>query len=156
MMSVASLNVGRHSVVAPAVLFVPGGRFRMGSEAGRPDEWPVHDAQVRPVRMGREPVTNLEYAWFLASGRVPEPPWWKDPAFWDPEQPVVGVTSDLITSRLRDVHGVTVRSVIDVDDACAWAAEVAREGDLWLTQGAGDIARLAGPLLEALGGEAVT
>jgi UDP-N-acetylmuramate-alanine ligase len=64
------------------------------------------------------------------------------------------VTSDLITSRLRDAHGVKVRSVVDVGDACAWAAEVAREGDLWLTQGAGDIARLAGPLLEALGGEA--
>ena len=92
MMSVASLNVGRHSVVAPAVVFVPGGRFRMGSEGGRADEGPVHDAQVRPVRVGRQPVTNLEYAWFLASGRVPEPPWWKDPSFWDPEQPVVGVT----------------------------------------------------------------
>jgi formylglycine-generating enzyme required for sulfatase activity len=88
----ASLNVGRHSVTAPTLLFVPGGRFRMGSEDGRPDERPVHEAQVRPVRMGREPVTNLEYAWFLATGRVSEPPWWKDPAFWDPEQPVVGVT----------------------------------------------------------------
>jgi formylglycine-generating enzyme required for sulfatase activity len=42
--------------------------------------------------MGRTPVTNLEYAWFLAAGRAPEPPWWKDPAFWDPQQPVVGVT----------------------------------------------------------------
>jgi UDP-N-acetylmuramate--alanine ligase len=76
------------------------------------------------------------------------------PIYEASEQPVVGVTSDLITSRLRDVHGVTVRSVVDVDDACAWAADVAREGDLWLTQGAGDIARLAGPLLEALGVEA--
>ena len=38
----------------------------MGSEGGRPDEWPIHDAQVRPVRMGREPVSNLQYAWFLA------------------------------------------------------------------------------------------
>lgn len=91
-MSVATLNVGRHSVVAPSLVFVPGGRFRMGSESGRSDEKPVHDAQVRPVRIGRGPVTNLEYAWFLSSGRVPEPPWWKDSAFWDPGQPVVGVT----------------------------------------------------------------
>jgi formylglycine-generating enzyme required for sulfatase activity len=91
-MSVATLNVGRHSVVAPSLVFVPGGRFRMGSDNGRSDELPVHDAQVRPVRIGRGPVTNLEYAWFLSSGRVPEPPWWKDPGFWDPGQPVVGVT----------------------------------------------------------------
>jgi len=91
-MSVATLNVGRHSVVAPSLVFVPGGRFRMGSDNGRSDELPVHDAQVRPVRIGRGPVTNLEYAWFLSSGRAPEPPWWKDPGFWDPGQPVVGVT----------------------------------------------------------------
>jgi formylglycine-generating enzyme required for sulfatase activity len=88
----ATLNVGRHSVVAPSLVFVPGGRFRMGSDNGRSDELPVHDAQVRPVRIGRGPVTNLEYAWFLSSGRTPEPPWWKDPGFWDPGQPVVGVT----------------------------------------------------------------
>ena len=93
-MSVASLNPGRRSIVAPGTLFVPGGRFLMGSDTGRPDERPVHEVEVRPVRMGRTPVSNLEYAWFLATGRVPEPPWWKDSAFWDPEQPVVGVTWD--------------------------------------------------------------
>jgi formylglycine-generating enzyme required for sulfatase activity len=34
----------------------------------------------------------MEYAWFLATERAVEPAWWKDPDFWDPEQPVVGVT----------------------------------------------------------------
>jgi len=42
--------------------------------------------------MARTPVSNMEYAWFLATERVPAPPWWKDPGFWDPEQPVVGIT----------------------------------------------------------------
>jgi formylglycine-generating enzyme len=91
-MAVASLGTGRHSIASPATAFVPGGRFLMGSEEGRLDERPAHEAQVRPLRVGRTPVTNLEYAWFLAAGRAPEPPWWKDPGFWDPEQPVVGVT----------------------------------------------------------------
>jgi sulfatase modifying factor 1 len=91
-MAVATTSLGRHSVVAPLAVFVPGGRFVMGSDEGRPDEAPAHEVQVRPLRMGRSPVSNLEYAWFLSTGRVPEPPWWKDPAFWDPEQPVVGVT----------------------------------------------------------------
>jgi UDP-N-acetylmuramate--alanine ligase len=72
------------------------------------------------------------------------------PIYAASEVPVVGVSSDLITSRLRDAHHVTVRSVVDVDDACDWAATEARPGDLWLTQGAGDIARLALPLLERL------
>lgn len=72
------------------------------------------------------------------------------PIYAASETPVVGVTSDLITARLRDDHGVRTRSLVDIDDACAWAEEVARPGDLWLTQGAGDIARLAEPLLATL------
>ena len=72
------------------------------------------------------------------------------PIYAASEVPVVGVSSDLITSRLRDAHHLTVRSVIDVNDACDWAVAEARPGDLWLTQGAGDIARLAHPLLERL------
>ena len=91
-MAVATLVPGRHSIIAPSTLFIPGGRFLMGSEDGRADERPAHEAEVRPVRMGRTPVTNMEYAWFLAAGKAPEPPWWRDPWFWDPEQPVVGVT----------------------------------------------------------------
>jgi formylglycine-generating enzyme required for sulfatase activity len=90
-MAVASLSALRQASHAPATVFVPGGRFLMGS-AGRPDESPVHEVEVRPLRFGRTPVTNLEYAWFLSAGRAPEPPWWKDPDFWDPGQPVVGVT----------------------------------------------------------------
>jgi formylglycine-generating enzyme required for sulfatase activity len=37
-------------------------------------------------------VTNAEYAPFLADGRAEEPPWWHDPDFSSPGQPVVGVT----------------------------------------------------------------
>ena len=72
------------------------------------------------------------------------------PVYAASETPIVGVESDLITSRLRDDHGVKTRSLIDIDDACDWAAHEARPGDLWLTQGAGDIARLAAPLLQTL------
>ncbi len=91
-MAVGSFTALRQATHAPATVFVPGGRFLMGSESGRPDEAPVHEREVRPLRFGRTPVTNMEYAWFLSAGRAPEPPWWKDPDFWDPAQPVVGVT----------------------------------------------------------------
>ena len=43
-------------------------------------------------RLGRTSVTNGEYAPYLAEGGVTSRPWWKDPAFAAPEQPVVGVT----------------------------------------------------------------
>jgi formylglycine-generating enzyme len=49
-------------------------------------------ARIAAFRLGRTAVTNREYAEFLASGRAAEPPWWNDPSFSGPIQPVVGVT----------------------------------------------------------------
>jgi formylglycine-generating enzyme required for sulfatase activity len=80
-------------LVAPAAVAIPGGWFRMGSENGRPDEGPVHVAEVAPFRMAITPVTVRQYAEFLATGPMVEPPpWWSDPDFSDPDQPVVGVS----------------------------------------------------------------
>jgi formylglycine-generating enzyme required for sulfatase activity len=64
----------------------------MGSWAGRPDERPVHSVTVGRFRLARTPVTNEQYAAFVESGLAPAPPWWRDPAFAAPGQPVVGVT----------------------------------------------------------------
>src|SRR5574341_1437648 len=78
-------------VDADGLVLVPGGRFRMGSEQGRPDERPVHEVEVSPFFLARVPVTRAEYAPFLDVGGVEAPPWWSDPAFSAPDQPVVGV-----------------------------------------------------------------
>jgi sulfatase modifying factor 1 len=53
---------------------------------------PAIAAGQRPFHLGRTPVTNADYAPFLADGGAAEPPWWNDPAFMAPDQPVVGVT----------------------------------------------------------------
>jgi sulfatase modifying factor 1 len=76
----------------PATAEVPPGCFVMGSAAGRADEAPPHAVTVRAFALGLTPVTNAQYAAFLAAGRSPEPPWWRDTAFAAPQQPVVGVT----------------------------------------------------------------
>jgi len=81
-------------VRVPILVRVPGGRFRMGSATGRPDEAPIHDVEVASFQIGATPVTRAEYAPFLAETGAPAPPWWSQPAFLDPEQPVVGVTWD--------------------------------------------------------------
>lgn len=75
-----------------SLVFVPGGRFAMGSETGRPDERPVHVVDVPPFWLCRTPVTRAEYVVFLALGRGASPPSWSDPAFSAPDQPIVGVT----------------------------------------------------------------
>lgn len=65
----------------------------MGSDRGRPDEQPVHTAEVASLQMAATPITVRQYGEFLASGHAAEPPpWWSDPDFSDPEQPVVGVS----------------------------------------------------------------
>jgi len=63
----------------PQVVSVAGCRFAGGGAIG-------------PFALGRTPVTNREYALFVNTGRVAPPPWWKEPSFSAPSQPVVGVT----------------------------------------------------------------
>ncbi len=63
----------------------------MGSERGRPDERPVHGIAIAPLLVAITPVTNSQYAPFLASGHEP-PRFWGDERFRVPEQPVVGVS----------------------------------------------------------------
>ncbi len=71
-------------MLVPEVRSIRGGRR----------EGPGADAVIAPFGLGRMPVVNREYAAFLAAGRAPAPPWWSDPAFSSPGQPVVGVTWD--------------------------------------------------------------
>jgi formylglycine-generating enzyme required for sulfatase activity len=71
---------------------IPGGSFRMGSAQGRPDERPVHLVCVGAFHLARTAVTRAQYEPFLRAGRASAPPWWSDPGFGDPAQPVVGVT----------------------------------------------------------------
>jgi formylglycine-generating enzyme required for sulfatase activity len=80
------------SALIPATLAVPGGSFVTGSPARRPDDARPCRISVAPFRLGRTPVTNREYAPFIEAGRATAPPWWREPAFAEPDQPVVGVT----------------------------------------------------------------
>src|SRR5713101_6469933 len=92
----------------PETAPIPGGRFRMGSENGRKDESPVHVVEVVAFHFGRTPVTNADYAPFLAAGGAPAPPWWRDPVFDAPRRPVVGVTWEEATSFTAWLSGMLV------------------------------------------------
>lgn len=79
------------------VVEVPGGAFVMGSpedEWGRDgDEGPQRRIVVRPFALGRYPVTNEEYARYLAEhADTRRPESFDDPRFNDPRQPVVCVS----------------------------------------------------------------
>jgi sulfatase modifying factor 1 len=71
---------------------IPQGWFWMGWENGHPAERPRHRVFTGAFAIGRTPVTNREYAAFLAATPTPPPRWWSDTRFNHPDQPVVGVT----------------------------------------------------------------
>jgi formylglycine-generating enzyme required for sulfatase activity len=74
------------------MVLVPGGPFEMGSARGRDDEAPPHLVELAPFSIARFAVTNRQYDLFLAECRAAPPPTWNDPAFDDPDQPVVAVS----------------------------------------------------------------
>jgi formylglycine-generating enzyme required for sulfatase activity len=72
------------------IVIIPSGRFLMGSGQGQENERPCHSVWIDSFGIGKCPVTNREYGEFLAATHNPPPPFWRDPIFSDPRQPVVG------------------------------------------------------------------
>jgi formylglycine-generating enzyme required for sulfatase activity len=76
---------------------IPAGRFEMGShprERGRRGgEGPRHEVELDGFFMGKQPVTNEDYGYYLrANPQAPEPAYWADSRYNHPRQPVVGVS----------------------------------------------------------------
>lgn len=71
---------------------IPAGWFQQGWTGGLPDARPPRRVWTDAVAMGRHPVTNAQFAPFLRATGCPPPPFWEDPRFADPGQPVVGVS----------------------------------------------------------------
>ena len=71
---------------------IPEGWFWMGWDEGAPGERPRHRVWVDRFEIARRPTANAEYAEFLVATGTPAPPFWTDPRFSDPRQPVVGGT----------------------------------------------------------------
>ncbi|MSP14045.1 MAG: NACHT domain-containing protein [Chloroflexi bacterium] len=94
---------------------VAAGKFKMGSAAkdkqANDDEKPQHIISLPEYRLGKYPVTNAEYARFVAAKGYQQPRWWTEagwdwkkeekrtePDYWQdlrfnkPNQPVVGVS----------------------------------------------------------------
>jgi len=63
----------------------------MGSTGRRDNEEPVHRVDVAPFEMAVTPVTHEAYRLYCDANGAPAPPWFEDPDFDHPAQPVVGV-----------------------------------------------------------------
>ena len=66
----------------------------MGWDEGDPSERPPHEVWVDTFSIATRPVTNAEYAAYLAATHASRPRFWGDPDFSDERQPVVGLSWD--------------------------------------------------------------
>ncbi len=77
----------RPADVEPETILIPAGELRLPAPGAA-----ARIVEIAAFRLGRTPVTNRDYAPFLALGRAAAPPWWGHPDFSSPLQPVVGVS----------------------------------------------------------------
>jgi formylglycine-generating enzyme len=76
----------------PKLVLIPEGWFLMGSESGQDCERPVHRVWIDSFRLAATQVTNAEYERFLRATSALLPPFWSDPNFNHPQQPVAGAS----------------------------------------------------------------
>jgi formylglycine-generating enzyme required for sulfatase activity len=89
------------------MVLVPAGEVWMGSDDDDAvdDERPRHRVPLPTYYIDKFPVTNVQYRRFLEATRHPDPKYWTDPKFNEPNQPVVGV------------------SWLDAQAYCGWASK---------------------------------
>jgi formylglycine-generating enzyme len=75
----------------PEMVSIPAGEFWMGKDGSRPDEAPGHLVRVQAFGAAVWPVTNTEYAAYLAATGAAPPPFLGEERFAAPGQPVVGI-----------------------------------------------------------------
>lgn len=81
----------REGPAATPFVELPGGTFLMGSDS-RSDELPVRRVALKPFAVALVPVTNADYARFLAATAYEPPGFWGDERFTQSSSPVVGVS----------------------------------------------------------------
>ncbi len=92
------------AIIEPQLIAIPAAWFLMGSDSGQDCERPVHRVFIDALLLAATQVTNAEYERFVSSTALEPPPFWNDPNFSHPLQPVTGV------------------SWFDADRYCRWLA----------------------------------
>jgi iron(II)-dependent oxidoreductase len=149
----------------PPLAQIDAGVFVFGAnDAPYDEERPAQRIDLPAYQIGVYPVTNAEYARFLAARPGhPKPHYWYDPRFNNPAQPVVGVTwHDAVTyaawltrtlaAEGRLPAGMVVRLPLETEweKAATWGprARVKRRfpwGDYWIAGIANVAETRAGP-----------
>ena len=77
----AATELNGVKVVLPQMQPVPAGKYLIGSKKGEPDsfeqEYPQHEVEIAAFSIGKWPVTNAEYACFMAAGGYQDEQYWQ-------------------------------------------------------------------------------
>jgi sulfatase modifying factor 1 len=87
-----TLPANRVPLTEPFRIHIAADWFFMGSDGDQTGESPVHRVWLDSFSMAATQVTVEEYARFLDATKNPPPPYWGDPNFSHPQQPVVAVS----------------------------------------------------------------
>lgn len=80
------------SALEPALVRIPAAWFLMGSDKGQDCERPIHRVWIDSFLLAATQVTNEEYGRFLRATSITASPFWNEPNFNHPKQPVTGVS----------------------------------------------------------------
>jgi sulfatase modifying factor 1 len=116
----------------PDMIVIPEGWFWMGSDDGQENEMPRHRVWLDCFELGKFPVTNKLYGIFVAETGAEAPPFWSQPMFSHPDQPVVGITWDNAVGYCQWL-GATTGKEFRLPSEAEWerAARGNREGALY-------------------------
>ena len=115
---------------------VAAGEFSMGWAAGHPAERPVHRVWVDAFEIATRPVSNAEWAaWLAATGAAP-PPFWRTVGFDAPDQPVVGLSwDDAVVETFLSLLAAASDTHVARRSGAAVSAEVSQQARYALSAG---------------------
>jgi iron(II)-dependent oxidoreductase len=116
----------------PRMVRIEGGAFTMGKADSRKDEAPPHRVLLRSFQAAASPVTNSEYARYVAATGSPPPPFMCEERFAAPGQPVVGISwfeAMAYCEWLRAQTGIPFRLPTEAERE--YAALGGRDGGDW-------------------------
>jgi formylglycine-generating enzyme required for sulfatase activity len=97
-------RTGRHGkYLLPPLVNIAGGTYTIGGTEGWPAERPVHEVELTPFALGKFPITNAEWALFMAAGGYDEEHWWdtEDGRRWQAGDPAMDEAIRTDYRRLR-------------------------------------------------------
>ncbi len=74
------------------MIYIPGGKFTMGTDSGKSNEGPAHEREVKPYFLDKYEVTNQDYKKFVDATGHRAPQYWTSNGSYQPGEATFPVT----------------------------------------------------------------